>query len=180
MPRDGACQIDDLAVYLNGGLVTLDDFEPGNPVNWTPADLPGVGAFANLRDNLNTMHPCQDVNRSAQVNFVDDGVVVPGTGGTPCIDYCYGPDGWILNHDGGLMADLDTDVHLRNQVVSPPLAWPGDMDGALLAFDMYIHEPFTVTSSGMFGFWHVRSTASSDPADLVACPLGRPELLFRK
>ena len=33
-PSHGACQIDDLSVYLDGYLITFDDFEPGNPVNW--------------------------------------------------------------------------------------------------------------------------------------------------
>ena len=50
-PSHGACQIDDLAVYVDGALITFDDFEPGNPVNWNPAanvataeeDVPGIG-----------------------------------------------------------------------------------------------------------------------------------------
>ncbi len=165
-PTRGACQIDDLTVYLNGLQATFDDFEPGNPVNWVPASLPGVGDFASLRNNLNTVYSCPTENSSYQVNFVDDGIVVPGTGGTPCIDWCYGPGGYILNHEGGLMADFWQDFHLNNQVVSPALALPANKDGALLSFDVYVHEPFTAISPGMFGFWQVRSTASSDPADL--------------
>jgi len=35
-PSHGACQIDDLSVSIDGYLVTFDDFEPGNPVNWHP------------------------------------------------------------------------------------------------------------------------------------------------
>ncbi|MEZ4387196.1 MAG: FlgD immunoglobulin-like domain containing protein [Candidatus Krumholzibacteriia bacterium] len=37
-PSHGACQIDDLSVYVDAALVTFDDFEPGNPVAWTPVD----------------------------------------------------------------------------------------------------------------------------------------------
>ncbi len=169
-PSRGACQIDDLTVSFNGSAVTFDDFEPGSAVNWNQGTLPGVGDYANLRSNLNSVHSCQSENSSYQVNFVDDGIVVPGTGGTPCIDWCYGPDGWILNHDGGLMADLGIDAHLHNQVVSPPLSWPGNMDGARLSFDLFIHEPFNGSSSGMFGEWNVRSTASADPEDLQNAP----------
>lgn len=50
-PSHGACQIDDLSVYVDEALVTYDNFEPGNPVNWypvidelTPAEnVPGIG-----------------------------------------------------------------------------------------------------------------------------------------
>jgi len=168
-PTRGACQIDDLAVYLDGNLVTLDDFEPGNPVNWDPFELPGVGDFANLRNNLQSVHACQSVNLSFQANFIDDGVVVPGTGGTPCITWCYGPEGWIINNDGGLMND--DDFHQKNLVISPPMAWPAGKDGAELAFDVFVHENFGVPgASGIFPFWWVRSTASSDPADLQDAP----------
>jgi len=53
-PSHGACQIDDLSVYLDGALITFDDFEPGNPVNWDPVidditavgDAPGIGQVA--------------------------------------------------------------------------------------------------------------------------------------
>ena len=172
----GACQIDDLAVYFDDVLVTLDDFEPGNPVHWVPV-IPTavVGDFSNLRNNLPSVHPCQSVNQSPQVNFIDDGVVVPGTGGTPCLYWCYGPDGWIINNSGGLMQD--TSFHIINRVVSPPLAWPAGGDGAELAFDAYVHEHFGVTgASGIFPFWWVRSTTSSDPADLEDAPWERASL----
>lgn len=50
-PSHGACQIDDLSVYVEGTLVTFDDFEPGHLVNWDPIvdglsavdDVPGIG-----------------------------------------------------------------------------------------------------------------------------------------
>jgi hypothetical protein len=59
-PSHGACQLDDLAVYLDGELITFDGFEPGYPVHWIPVgdsitaadDLPGralltVSAYPN-------------------------------------------------------------------------------------------------------------------------------------
>jgi hypothetical protein len=53
-PSHGACQIDDLSVYIDGTLVTFDDFEPGNPVHWDPVidgvtavdQVPGIGQVA--------------------------------------------------------------------------------------------------------------------------------------
>ena len=50
-PSHGACQIDDLYVSIDGVLITFDDFEPGNPVNWDPVidevtavdQAPGIG-----------------------------------------------------------------------------------------------------------------------------------------
>jgi len=165
-PTRGACQIDDLTVFLDGAPVTFDDFEPGNPVHWTPFQFPGVGDFTNLRSNLPSVHPCQSVNQSYQVNFIDDGVVVPGTGGTPCIDWCYGPGGYIVNNDGGLMNDGPLEAHLYNQAVSPPLGWPAGAEGAELAFDVYFHQPSTIDNPGMAPAWLVRSTSSIDPADL--------------
>ena len=52
-PSHGACQIDDLAVSIDGDVITFDDFEPGNPVHWDPVvdntaadDLPGAGRLA--------------------------------------------------------------------------------------------------------------------------------------
>jgi hypothetical protein len=169
-PTRGACQIDDLAVYFDDILVTLDDFEPENPVNWILVEPTAVvGDFANLRNNLQSVHPCQSVNMSYQANFIDDGIVVPGTGGTPCITWCYGPGGWIINNDGGLTQD--TSYHIINRVISPPLAWLADSDGAELAFDVFVHENFGVPNpSGIFPFWWVRSTSSTDPADLQNAP----------
>ncbi len=168
-PSHGACQIDDLSVYLDGNLITFDDFEPGSPVNWSEGPVLVAGDFSNLRNNLPSVHPCQSVNQSYQANFIDDGVVVPGTGGTPCITWCYGPGGYIINNSGGLTND--SDFHIINRVISPPLAWPAGTDAAELAFDAYVHEFFFSTNvSGIFPFWWVRSTASSDPADLQEAP----------
>ncbi len=165
----GAARIDDIAVYFDDSLITFDDFEPGSPVNWNQTEFSGVGDFANLRNDLGELDPCQD-NNTYQVNFVDDGVVVPDTGGTPCITWCYDPGGWILNNTGGLLKGDQRPWFLENQVVSPPLAWLPGTDGAELSFDVYVHESLAADSHGIFYLWYVRSTASSDPADLESAP----------
>ena len=45
-PSHGACQIDDLSVYLDNNLITFDDFEPGSTVSWNQTELLGVGDFS--------------------------------------------------------------------------------------------------------------------------------------
>jgi len=167
-PSHGACQIDDLAVFLDDYLITFDDFEPGNPVNWNQSPPKAVGDFTNLRNDLGEIDPCLD-NTTWQVNFVDDGVVVPGTGGTPCWAWCYDPGGWMVNNTGGLLRG-DENWFLENQVVSPPIAWPEGNDGAELAFDVYRHETLGSNAAGIFYLWNVRSTDSTDPADLELAP----------
>ncbi|MEN8007600.1 MAG: hypothetical protein ABFS42_11330, partial [Candidatus Krumholzibacteriota bacterium] len=164
-PGHGAARIDDIAVFFDDSLITFDDFEPGSPVNWTHAEPLAVGDFTNLRNDLGDIDPCQD-NNTYQVNFVDDGVVVPGTGGTPCITWCYDPGGWIVNNTGGLLENDPSGWFIENQVVSPPLPWLPGTDGAELSFDVYVHEQLFADSPGVFYLWHVRSTASPDPADL--------------
>jgi hypothetical protein len=167
----GACQIDDLAVYIDDSLVTFDDFEPGSTVNWIPDINTGVGDFTNLRNDLGDADGCL-TNTSYQVNFIDNGIVVPELPGTPCIQHCYDPDGWIVNNDGGLHADdPNRDWHLHNRIISPPLAWNPSHDGAELSFDVYVDETFeATTNAGMVYRWQVRSTESEDPADLELAP----------
>ena len=96
-----------------------------------------VGDFAHLRNDLGDIDPCRD-NNTWQVNFVDDGLVVPETGGTPCYIWCYDPGGWQVNNTGGLLAGGGLDWFLENRIVSPPIAWPAGIDGAEFAFDELI------------------------------------------
>lgn len=58
-PSHGACQIDDLSVYVQGELITFDDFEPGNPVNWEPVlgDVTAVDEVPEIRQLAVTAHP---------------------------------------------------------------------------------------------------------------------------
>ena len=168
-PSHGACQIDDITVSFDGQPVSFDDFEAGSPVHWHVRDTGSVGDFAALRNNLDDLDSCRS-NSSYQVAFIDDGEVVPGTGGTPCQTWCYGPGGWILNNDGGLLADDTRDWFLENQIESPPIPWQPGLDAGLLSFDVYRHEELCATCPGIFYQWHVRSTASADPTDLELAP----------
>lgn len=69
-PSHGACQIDDLSVYMDGDLVTFDDFEPGNPVNWDPViDLvSAVDQVPGLGQTLVTAHP-NPFNPQTKISF---------------------------------------------------------------------------------------------------------------
>ena len=105
---------------------------------------------------------------SPQVAFIDDGIVVPGTGGSHCITWCYGPGGYIVNPTGGLLGDS---ANIDNLILSPPLAWPAGHDGAILTFDVYHHEDLVAgVSPGIFYQWHVRSVSSANPDDLAQAP----------
>jgi hypothetical protein len=158
-PSAGACQIDDITVHLdNGNLTTFDDFEAGDLGSWFPVDRLGCGDFTQLRDFLQDVDDCRD-NFSPQVCFIDDGVVVPGTGGTPCVDWCYGPGGFIVNWTGGLIAHDS----MENAVMSPVMPWPEFRDGGLLEFDVYVHETMAMDSPLIFYGWDVRSAAGPDP-----------------
>jgi hypothetical protein len=164
-PSDGACQIDDLSVYRDGEEVSFEDFESGAPVAWSEVEPLGVGDFAARYQSLQDIDACRS-NLTTQVAFVDDGEVVPGTGGTTCITWCYGPGGYIVNNTGGL---LGPEHHLRNGIVTPPIALPQDLDGLEVAFDVYdILPDFSPQSSdaGIYHNWMVRSTADADPAAL--------------
>ncbi len=173
-PTTGGCQIDDIAVSVNTQLATYDDFEPGTPVSWVTEFDAGVGDFAHLVDNLLDLDPCRS-NASWQVCFVDDGSVVPGTGGAPCIQWCYGPGGYVVNATGGLLGPTH---HLDNAIISPALAWPDGCDQARVAFDVWRHEPLAGQSPGMLYRWRVRSTASDDPANLDTAPWQSRDALY--
>ena len=164
-PTTGGCQLDDVGITVDGVLATFDDFEPGHAVNWTPL-VPGVGNFGHLVAGLQDLDPCVE-NPSWQLCFVDDGVVVPGTGGSSCLQWCYGPGGYVLNTSGGV---LGADGRLDNGAVSPALAWPQDGDQAQLAFDVWRHDLLIGQTPGMVYRWRVRSTAAADSASLAAAP----------
>jgi hypothetical protein len=159
---DGPCWLDDLGVYMDGTLVDLEDFEDDDPGYWQEELSGGVGDFAALYDNLQDLDPCVD-NDTWQVAFIDDGLVVPGTGGSPCITYCYGPGGYVVNSSGGL---LGPDSYLENGVKSPYLTWPEGCEALTFEFGVYRHEEMLPSSTGIFYRWFVRSTTSDNPADL--------------
>ena len=171
-PNDGAIQLDDVVISLDNGTGYSHDFEDGTLGELAVHVFPGVGDYAQLWTGLADLDPCLD-NPTPQVAFIDDGLVVPGTGGSTCINWCYGPGGYVVNSTGGTFDSLfpywtsRQGAHLKNAVVSPPLAWTdGDHDGAVLSFDVYRHEELTGETAGIFYSWDVRSVASGDPADL--------------
>ena len=85
----------------------------------------GTGDFAHLWTGLMDLDTCRD-NFSTQEAFIDDGQVVPGTGGSPCITWCYGPGGWIVNTTGGLAGP---DEHIQN---APNSSRNGGSTGSLI------------------------------------------------
>jgi hypothetical protein len=163
----GAVTLDDIGVYFNGGgtPVTFDDFETKQSLgNWVPELPPGAGDFTSLRNELEDMDEC-DFNYSYQVNFIDDGLVVPGTGGSNCISFCYGPDEYIVNVTGGVSGGVNV---MTNDVWSPVIEWPGSTyaDGCF-EFDYYIHCPTRAPSIDPVVLWTstIRSinTTETDP-----------------
>ncbi len=158
---DGLAQVDDIRVTI-GDETFVDDFDDGVSHHWIEVESTGCGDFAKIWQGLQDIDPCVS-NYSPQVAFIDDGIVVPGTGGKLCITWCYGPGGYVVNYDGGLLgpaADID------NLIASPVLVWPAGADGAAFCFDVYRHEELGSCSAEIFYQWHVRSVASGDPADL--------------
>ena len=164
-PSSGAIQLDDVTVTSDNGVSTggTVDFEDGTlgPLN---IRIPqGVGDFAWIWSNLRDLDPCV-ANTSRQVAFIDNGLVVPGTGGSYCQDWCYGPSGFIVNNTGGLAGPEE---HLWNDIISPVMDWPDPSHrGGKLTFTVYRHENLAADSPGVFYNWSVRSSNTGDPADI--------------
>jgi hypothetical protein len=126
-----------------------------------------VGDFPHIHPSLEDYDFCAS-NYTPQVNFIDDGIVIPQTGGTMCISWCYGPMGYIVNNDGGLAG---AGHYLHNKLLSPVVTWPETgAEGARLEFSVYEHENLGPDSPGIFYTWHFRSTASADPSDIESVP----------
>ena len=152
-PSAGAAQIDLIAVSFDQGDGPVDmgteTCEAGDPLLWTPAVNAGVGDFSFVWPLLDDLDPCIQ-NNTPQFAFIDDGLVVPGTGGSSCITWCYGPGGYVVNSDGGL---LGPDNHLHNEIWSPAIVLPGgDYNGHWLSFDIWPHMPI---NTGIFWIWAV-------------------------
>ncbi|MCP4292154.1 MAG: T9SS type A sorting domain-containing protein [bacterium] len=166
-PTMGACQIDDIRVQCsNGNYDNISDFQTGMG-DWVFKDQEGVGDFSQIWIGLDSIDPCV-VNYTPQVAFIDDGAVVPGVGPSYCVDWCYGPGGYVINSTGGARAGY-SNAHLHNGVLSPVLNWPGEeYTGARLDFSVYQHELFSTSSPGIFTTWHFRSAVM--PEDLEDSP----------
>ncbi len=161
LDTQGLAQVDNIRVTI-GGDVFYEDHEDGDNDYWEQVFPVAVGDFAKIWANLGDADPCV-TNLSPQVAFIDDGIVVPGTGGTPCVTWCYGPGGYVVNNTGGLAGGPDD--HINNLILSPVLEWPAGNDGAILTFTVYRHEEAVPgISPGIYYQWHVRSAVN--PADL--------------
>ncbi len=162
-PGTGGAWVDDIVVSFDGTVVATDNFEGNSLGNWVTALPIPVGDFSKIWSNLDDYDDCVS-NYTPQVAFVDDGQVVPGTGGQAGLEYAYGPGGYIVNTTGGLLTE---DSHMSNSLLSPIMAWPdASYDGALLWVNVYVHETLWDTSPGIFYAWSVRSTNSANP-DLI-------------
>ncbi len=109
-PSAGAVQIDNIAVTMTQGedsLTDLTDFETGLG-NMEARARPGGGRLHPDLDRAATTWILRRQNLSPQVAFIDDGLVVPGVGPTMCVDWCYGPYGYVVNHTGGAWANRVT------------------------------------------------------------------------
>jgi hypothetical protein len=162
-PTAGASTIDDITVTIDDGTVTVyhEDFEDQQlGPDWMPGPDPvGVGDFARVWSRLGDRDRCHG-NLTNQVAFLDDGLVVPGTGGTVGLpdSYDYGtPEGWVVNGTMGLLGPWhDLDSH----ALSPVMSLPGNgIDGVSVSFDTYVHHLSSGLSAGTYGSWAIRSTA---------------------
>ncbi len=150
----GLSVVDDVQVEFNGTPQSFDDFETGLG-SWTAPPNVNVGRFAAVWTALVDELDACEVNGYTQVAFIDDGVVEPGTGGSPGTTWTYGPGGYVVNSTGGLAGGSET---LWNEVWSPPLELGTPAcDGAyILEFDVYLHAPLDQGSAGIFGTWAIR------------------------
>jgi hypothetical protein len=173
LDTQGLARVDNVIVTVDGMVVNDQDFEDGTLGAWLPHAASEVGDFTSLRRDLIDMDPDPArSNDSWQVTFIDDGEVVPGTGGTPCVNWCYGPFGWVFNVTAGL------DGHgvsgqpfglgnggVWNGITSPALVWPEGADAGEIAFVVYAHMQTFECGATAYG-WSFRATSATDPSAL--------------
>jgi len=161
-PTNGAARLDNLVVTVNADVDT-EDFEDGDlGPDWVAVPNFGVGDFARVWSGMGDLDDCAS-NYSKLIAFIDDGLVVPGTGGTvggPGMDYGP-PGGYVVNYTGGLLGPVG---HLNNSVYSPVMNLTDPTkSGLTFAFDVYRHELLIPNDTpGIFYTWSVRSTAGGD------------------
>ena len=161
-PTSGAARVDNITVTLNGTPYT-ENFEDNTiGPDWSATPNVGVGDFARVWGLLGDADDCAS-NYSKLVAFIDDGLVVPGTGGTvggPGNDYGP-PGGYIVNNTGGLLGPT---FHIQASVYSPVMNLTDPTkSGLTFAFDVYRHELLIANDTpGIFYTWSVRSTAGGD------------------
>lgn len=163
----GAMQVDNVVINLSNGAGMSHDFEDGTLGPLVPEPKEGFGNFGALWTGLQDRDDCGE-NSSVQVAFIDDGVIVPGTGGSSCtVPYCYGPGNFVVNTSGGLLGQGNG--WLRNSIVSPQMAWPNPShDDALLELSAY--SDTKPPNALIVWRWSVRSTDQPNPQFLEEAP----------
>lgn len=163
----GGATLDDLVVTVDATVYT-ENFEDNllGP-DWSATPNLGVGDFARVWGLLGDADDCAS-NYSKLVAFIDDGLVVPGTGptvGGPGNDYGP-PGGYIVNNTGGL---LGPNSHIQASVYSPIMNWPDPAKGGMsFAFDVYRHELLIPNDTpGIFYTWSVRSAAAGQDINIA-------------
>lgn len=149
--------LDDINVTFDQGSGPVDmgteTCEDGDTADWVPFLQPGCGDFAKVWPRLYALDPCVD-DATPQWAFVDDGEVVPGTGGTLGVTWTYGPGAYVFNVTGGVVGGYE---HVQNEIWSPAIALPGgDYLGHRLAFSIWPHLP---VDQGVFWYWAVAFSA---------------------
>ena len=161
LDTNGFVQVDNILVRIEGStpITFFENHEDGDNDYWVPVFEQNVGDFSHIWTGLADMDPCAS-NMTPQAGFIDDGIVVPGTGGTLCVTWCYGPGGYIVNNTGGLAGPS---YHLQNRIISPVLEWPAGNDGAVLTFTTYRHEEeIEGVSPGIYYQYWIRSAVNPD------------------
>ena len=163
----GHSQVDDVTISFDqgSGIVqqSFDDFEGTSKVsnlgdNWFTEQAPYCGDFADVWDVLGDVDPCHD-NTTPQIAFIDYGQI-PGVGPSTNPTWTYGPNGYVVNYDGGLSTDPNTT--LSDAVWSPEIAVDPAANGHEFRYSVYRHMDL-YEMAGMFYTWNVRS--SSDGGD---------------
>lgn len=178
----GTARVD--AVVFGGPGTLEGKFEDihGQPdaQGWTCVDVSGgrVGAFGKVWSALGEHDPVYGTpaNPTPRWAFIDDGLVVPGTGGTIGQMWNYGPRGYVVNGTGGLAGPGN---YLINEIWSPVIAWDPSFESGVLEFDAYLHDNLGGGTAGFALTWKIRSTSGNKAADLLAAPwVDRKQALY--
>ena len=164
VPTDGAVRIDNVNVTVTGAPRGCRTRMTSRAI-WatgSSATTVGVGNFARVWSLMGDADDCAS-NYTKLIAYIDDGLVVPGTGGTvggPGFDYGP-PGGYVVNCTGGMLTEAD---HLNVGVYSPVMELTDpNKSGLTFAFDVYRHELLVANDTpGIFYTWSVRSTAGGD------------------
>ncbi len=161
-PTGGAARVDNITVTLNATVYTENFEDSSLGPDWAATPNAGVGNFGRIWSLLGDADDCAS-NYSKLLAFIDDGLVVPGTGGTiggPGNDYGP-PGGYIVNNTGGLLGPT---YHIECDTYSPVMTWPDPAKGGMsFAFDVYRHELLIANDTpGIFYTWGIRTTAGGD------------------